>query len=188
MIRTVTLSILRVVFLATVTVLGTAGAAHSATITIAIPEFSGPLPIGTFPRPAIDAGQFVFAVPVDDIVSATVSGTFGNSQSPSSSGVDVFFDGVMIAQCVPSTPCTQTPGPDAWSYAFNDPQIDLLLSDGLGLLTAVQTGPVFIRLGSLKLTLETPSRPVPEPMPAALLATGLLLTVVNRTRRKYLPR
>jgi hypothetical protein len=143
--------------------------AHAGLVTVTLPEFSGPAALsGTYA-----VGSFAFSLPPgEQIIAAMISGTFGNSLSPSSSGVNVFLDGIQVASCVPNTACTQTPGPDSWSFVF-DPSLFGIFSDGLAALSAIQTGGVHVRLGSLTLQLTTDALPSQVPEPATLLLTSL---------------
>ena len=159
-------------------------AAEAALVTVTLPEFSGPAALdGTYA-----VGSFAFSLPPDEqIIAAIISGTFGNSLSPSSSGVNVFLDGIQVASCVPNTACTQTPGPDSWSFAF-DPSSLGIFSDGFAALSAIQTGGVHVRLGSLTLQLTTEPLPsqVPEPTTLVLttLGAGLATWASLRTERR----
>ncbi len=116
-------------------------------------------PVGTFDLSSL-AGQ--------TITGAKISGTFGNSSVPNSSGVDVTLDGILVAQNTPADPGYYNT--TAWSHTLTLAELSVLL-DGSATLSAQQTSLTFVRLGQTTLTVE--ASPVPGPaaaLPFALLA------------------
>ena len=159
----------------------------ATTITLTLPEFNGPWqPDGPYPASPVNVGTFSFAIPYGQhIVSAVLTGSFGNSEVVNTSGVDLYGDGVRIAQCLENDICdTATDGTTPFQYSFNSASFGLF-TDGSFAVTAVQTSPKEIRLGAETLTLETECSSVPEPASFALLAAGLLLPLW-RFRRKLI--
>ena len=108
------------------------------------------------------------------ILSATVSGSFGNSQSTTSATTPVIVDGIQVAFCDdgsfggPNTGCQGF----SWSFPFASANFSLL-ADGSALLTGdFITGLGAVRLGPTTLSITTGV--IPEPSAAALLGLGLL--------------
>jgi hypothetical protein len=136
--------------------------AQAAIITSTLPEFSGELfdESTPFPLPSVTVGTFSYIIPSgEQIVSASISGTFGNSDVPNSSGLNLLLDGLQVAQCVRFADCYSNQMPEQFNFTFSP--VDLsLLKDGSALVTAIQTSESIIRLGSTTLTLKT----VPEPL------------------------
>ncbi|MFQ5848477.1 MAG: PEP-CTERM sorting domain-containing protein, partial [Candidatus Methylomirabilales bacterium] len=146
--------------------------AEAAIITSTLPEFSG--------NGTVTVGVFMYDIPVgENIVMATIGGTFGNLVAETSAPVDVFLDGLQVAQCAVKALCSGAPPPDPWSFTF-EPAHFPLLADGEAELAAIQTSGFAIRLGETTLTVETaqiPERrpaPIPEPGTLLLLGSGLV--------------
>jgi hypothetical protein len=145
-----------------------------------VPEFNGAFfpETAPYPLPSVEVGSFSFAIPPGSvIVSASLSGTFGNSVVGNSAGVNVFFDGVPVASCAPYASCwdPDTVIAEVWTYALAPGDL-ALLADGVGVLTAVQTNEFVIRLGVTTLTIETRAVPLPAALPlffAGAAALGL---------------
>ena len=151
--------------------------ASAATITDTLPEFDfdGEPP---FPTEERTVGIFTYAVPLhESIVSASVSGTFGNSTVSSSAPFEMFVDGVFLGECLITSPCYQKGLVD---FSFDAPNLSDLM-DGSLTLSIVQTDQYFIRLGETTLTIET--TPTPIPAAAWLFGSGLL-GLVGIARRK----
>ncbi len=142
-------------------------AANAATLSSTLPEYNfdgGPL----FPTPQDLVGIFSYTISSNEtITSAVISGTFGNSVFPSSAGVDISLDGLLIAQCFEFDNCWNSPEPESWSFTFDNSNFSLL-EDAQAMLTASQTSEFVARLGVTTLTIETktisdPPTSIPEP-------------------------
>ncbi|MFT5313272.1 MAG: hypothetical protein ACI8Z9_001762 [Paraglaciecola sp.] len=152
-------------------------AANATLISATLPEVNGG-------NGAI--GDFLFAVPLgEEVTSATISGTWGNSQNSTSGPLTLLLDGILVAECVSSSACTSSPGPDAWSYTFSMAELTTgFLNDGIGSLTQNATAGV-TRIGSLLLSGETSTTgQVQVSAPATLALFGLGLAGICFSRRK----
>lgn len=137
-----------------------------------------------------DLDDFIFDLQGESIVSATLTGVWGLTDTYPSEYPDVEFgstahselyvDGLLVAD-------THDPELAAdpywnivdWSFTFTDFS---LLTDGSLDFVAIQTSDYVMRLGETTLTIETVS--VPEPGVLALLGLGLVGISLSR-KKKY---
>jgi hypothetical protein len=173
----------------------TSSSKSATIITETLPPFDGPLHTGaTGPLPPLDVGTFNSIPAGHSIVSGLISGSFGNSNSPTSSAVDVYLgDGgdptndILVAQCVFGNDCSANIEiRHPWSHSFTPADIAALSAfKGPLKLTAIQTAPFFVRLGVTTLQAQT----IPEPNLFGLLNIGLIALPFRRARlRRFVKR
>lgn len=149
-------------------------AAAATAIQIDFAEVNGPS-VSVPPFPTLNVAQVTppVSLPANErIASATISGYWGSVDYPfSTAPVDVFLDGVLVAQCLASDPCTvDESGQRAWSHTFTAAEL-LQLQPENPQLTASQKDKFRVRLGASTLVLETAPVPtVPTLSPLGLLA------------------
>jgi Tol biopolymer transport system component len=133
-------------------------AAQTRTIIAQLPNYTGPyFPVGPFPLLTI--GTFTYTLlPGESIAAAQVRGIWGYT-FPSTAAVDLFVDGILVAQCVQGASCwtDAPPNNEAWDFNFGAGQLSQLL-DGQAVLTGQMLSHYQVSLAWLELevTVNTP--------------------------------
>jgi hypothetical protein len=161
---------------------GTISSCSAAAIDVneTLPRFDGTLYQSIpSPPPLFEVGTFNSIPAGNSIASGTIRGSFGNSNSPTSAGVNVFLgDGgnpsndILVAQCVMVDDCAANIDVShPWSHLFSLADIAALSAfKGPLVLSAIQTAPVYVRLGVTTLEAQT----VPDHCSILLLSFGLI--------------
>jgi hypothetical protein len=144
---------------------------------------------GDFP---IDLGvirSWSFTIPPgEEVGEVIISGTWGDVDSfDSSAPVQLFLDGILVAECTTSDPCWLDDGQYIdWSFNFllNDvPDFQALFADGEAELTAIQNDVISVILSNLNLKVFTrpitdPGSPLPSLSDSWRMLYGLALLLV----------
>ena len=145
-------------------------------IELTLPEFSSPYhDTGTYYDDYL-VGTYNFSVYGPSIVSATISGQWGNSLSGTTAHNEMWLDGVKLAD-------THDYSPDPyyntvpWSYVFAPAEYPVL-ADGIAELHTIQTSEYHVRLGETTLRIET------IPAPGAVLIGSIGVGLVGWLRRR----
>ncbi len=149
--------------------------AAAATLQLEFAEVNGQA-VAAAPFPTLNVPQITppVTVPADErVVSARVWGWWGTFDYPDSTApVDVFLDGILVAQCKAFDPCwtDDRSGRIEWSHVLTPDEL-LRLRPWNPQLTVVQKDQLTVRLGASTLIMETAPPPaVPTLAPAGLLA------------------
>ena len=155
-----------------------------AMITETIGEYSSPEWTGVVTEYAV--GDFSYDLTGLDIVSASISGQWGNSLVSHSAHNEMWIDGVLLANTHDYTPDPYD-NPVAWNYTFDVSEFDVL-ADGLASLSTIQTSEVKVRLAPTTLTIQTTVQTTiqtqPVPVPGAFALTGIGASLVGWMRRR----
>lgn len=155
---------------------GLAGVAQAGSFSDTLPEFNG-----TGANITENMGTFNFTIPLGETtISASVSGTFGNSQTTSTSVHSVFADGILVASCPDRLAFCWTTGPVAWSHNFTGAEL-AIFADGMVVMTSTQTDCCVVREGAMSLRGLTAA--VPEPSTYALMLAGIAAVGMFARRR-----
>ncbi len=140
-----------------------------------LPEYSSPFhDVGTYSDDYL-VGTFNYSISTP-IVSATISGQWGNSVVGNTAHNELWLDGIKIADTHDYSPDPYYNG-GVWSYTFN-PSEFYLLADGSAEFHTIQTSEYWVRLGETKLRIEA------VPAPGALLLGGIGIGCVSWLRRR----
>jgi hypothetical protein len=114
-----------------------------------------------FPNPSLEIGTFNYTLPAgEEIVSATISGTWGgnlfNSSAPARLFVDLAAIVIQVAQCIEEEPCWfESTGPVSWTYQFDPSEFIFLEEVGVAAFTQIQDDVITVDLGPTTLTIDT---------------------------------
>ncbi len=150
--------------------------ANVTVIELTLPEYSSPFhDTGTYYDDYL-VGTFNFDVYGPSIVSATISGQWGNSIVGNTAHNELWLDGIKLAD-------THDYSPDPywntvpWSYVFTPADFPVL-ADGIAEFHTIQTSQFNVRLGETTLRIEA------IPAPGAILLGGIGMGLVGWLRRR----
>lgn len=141
-------------------------------------------PHASFPLPAVTIGEFDFSSMIaagNSIVGATVSGNFGSDLLGSgSSSVDLFLNGIAVANCDANCSFNTGFADVMWTYTFTSANL-ASLSSGKAVLTGVQQSASQIVLDPTSIAIQTALAPIPG---TAVLLSSALVPLLGFGRRK----
>jgi len=177
--------------------IGISSNAQAATITTTpttLPEYSSP-EASTVSFFNYTVGTFNYVIPVGQkIVSAVISGNWGNSLNPTTANTLLSIsglNGVVVADTRINNPDPYfTYNMPSWSYTFNASDYSFLNGGSVTLLAQMLTPPVMyytednvnfypyypqIRMGATSLSIDTAPVPEPSSMILGLMGLGSML-------------
>ena len=156
--------------------IGGTGAANASLITVGLADYSGPNnQSATLSNPVQhDLSAFEYDLQGASILSATLSGTWGNPGSIGTAHNQIFADNLLAADSRYYSPNPFYNTVD-WRLDFTD---FVLLADGFLKLTVLQNSCCYLQLSNMVLNIETDGKmtpmAIPEPESVLLLMTGFL--------------
>jgi hypothetical protein len=152
--------------------LGFAGNAQAATISLTLPEFNGDY-YSVGPYPYYTVGTYSYTIPAGEkVVSAKISGQWGNSTVTTTANNTIDLDGIEVADTYDFDPPPYSTPVTLWSYVFAPSQLGIF-ADGSAVLGTQMTSEYVIRMGETNLELTTAPCPVPEPTSMVLGLLGI---------------
>lgn len=149
---------------------------HGAVVVSSIDDFSTGFDADEWNSYDVsyNVGRFEFSA-AGNILSATLTGTFGNAVSPASTEMTLYGDGIEVASCGMFDECLFNTSEPLLTFSYVFSADDLAtLADGSFELSAYKAWIGAVHLGSLRLEIVNDlASEVPEPMSAALLLAGL---------------
>ena len=118
-------------------------------------------------------GTFNYDLMGEIIVSANISGQWGNSACYTTAHNELWLDGVKLADTHDYSPSPYNTNIVLWSYDFTDFSV---LEDGVAEFHTIQTSEYVVRLGETTLAIEI----IPEPATICLLSLGGLALLRKR--------
>jgi hypothetical protein len=155
--------------------IGTASNANAATIKVTLPEYSG-VDLSAGPFPELNIGTFDFTsqlTPGEHIVSAKISGQWGNSTLFTSAHNYISIDDIIVAYSgEPKYYNVFNTAFTPWSYDFEKSELSIF-NEGKAVMKSQMLSPFIVRLGETTLELTTEPTPAPEPSSMVLGLMGL---------------
>jgi len=156
--------------------MGSMQSAQALTIVETVGEFSSPQHNpGTYYDDYF-VGTFSYDLTGLTIVSASISGNWGNSLNSTTAHNELWLDGLQVADTHDYSPDPTSNSYVPWSYDFDVSEFSVL-ADGVAEFHTIQTSEYVVRLGETTLMIEA----IPEPVTVCLLGLGGL--VLRRRKR-----